>query len=203
MKVTEINIYPIKSTRRIALQQSAVLPRGLPWDRRWMLVDAEGRFITARQHPTLALVQTDVKDDVMQVSAAGHNMLQLPLQPPDGQITSVTVWHDVCDAVLAGAEADAWCSDYLGFSCRLVQMSDEGELLAVVSNVFLKTCRKSDTVARLGGDEFVVIYTELESLQVIEAFASRIIDALKSPVNLKAGKVTVGARIGSAGRTSI
>ena len=82
MKVTEINIYPIKSTRRIALPQSEVLPRGLPWDRRWMLVDAEGRFITARQHPTLALVQTDVKDDVMQVSAAGHNMLQLPLQPP-------------------------------------------------------------------------------------------------------------------------
>ena len=39
MKVTEINIYPIKSTRRIALPQSEVLPRGLPWDRRWMLVD--------------------------------------------------------------------------------------------------------------------------------------------------------------------
>ena len=125
MKVTEINIYPIKSTRRIALPQSEVLPRGLPWDRRWMLVDAEGRFITARQYPTLALVQTDVKDDVVQVSAAGRSTLQLPLQPPDGQITSVTVWHDVCDAVLAGAEADAWFSDYLGLSCRLVQMSDE------------------------------------------------------------------------------
>lgn len=125
MKVTEINIYPIKSTRRIALSQSEVLPRGLPWDRRWMLVDAEGRFITARQYPTLALVQTNVRDDVMQVRAAGRSMLQLPLQPPDGQITSVTVWHDVCDAVPAGAEADAWFSDYLGFSCRLVQMSDE------------------------------------------------------------------------------
>jgi uncharacterized protein YcbX len=125
MKVTEINIYPIKSTRRIALPQSEVLPRGLPWDRRWMLVDAEGRFITARQYPTLALVQTNVKDDVMQVRAARRSMLQLPLQPPDGQITSVTVWHDVCDAVPAGAEADAWFSDYLGLSCRLVQMSDE------------------------------------------------------------------------------
>ena len=125
MKVTEINIYPIKSTRRIALQQSAVLPRGLPWDRRWMLVDAQGRFITARQHPTLAMVQTDVKDPVVQVSAEGRKPLLLPLRPPDGQITCVTVWQDSCDAVLAGAEADAWFSDYLGFSCRLVQMTDE------------------------------------------------------------------------------
>jgi len=124
MKVTEINIYPIKSTRRIALQQSQVLPRGLPWDRRWMLVDADGRFITARQYPTLAMVQTAVKDNVVQVSAAGRTMLQLPLQPADGRITSVTVWQDVCDAVLAGAEADAWFSDYLGFPCRLVQMTD-------------------------------------------------------------------------------
>ena len=124
MNVTEINIYPIKSTRRIALQQSEVLPRGLPWDRRWMLVDEEGRFITARQHPTLAMVQTDIKDDVVQVSVAGRTMLQLPLQAPDGQITSVTVWRDACDAVLAGAEADAWFSDYLGVSCRLVQMPD-------------------------------------------------------------------------------
>lgn len=125
MKVTEINIYPIKSTRRIALPQSEVLPRGLPWDRRWMLVDVEGRFITARQYPTLALVQTDVEDDMLRVSVAGRKTLRLSQQPPDGRIVPVTVWKDHCDAVLAGAEADAWFSDYLGFSCRLVQMSDE------------------------------------------------------------------------------
>ncbi|MEN8760855.1 MAG: MOSC domain-containing protein [Thiogranum sp.] len=124
MKVTEINIYPIKSTRRIALRQSQVLPRGLPLDRRWMLVDADGRFITARQFPALAMVQTAVRDDVVQVSVAGRPMLQLPLQPADGRITSVTVWRDVCDAVPAGAEADAWFSGYLGIPCRLVQMTD-------------------------------------------------------------------------------
>jgi hypothetical protein len=125
MKVTEINIYPIKSTRRIAVRESEVLPRGLPWDRRWMLVDAAGSFITARQHPTLARVQTDIKHDVLQVSVEGRNTLQLPLQPPDTQIACVTVWQDVCDAVLAGAQADAWFSAYLGLPCRLVQMTDE------------------------------------------------------------------------------
>ena len=125
MKVSVINIFPIKSTLRIALPLSEGLPRGLTWYRRWMLLDAEGRFITARHHPTLALVQTDVEDDVLRVSVAGRKTLRLPLKPPDGRLVPVTVWQDSCDAVLAGAEADAWFSDYLGFSCRLVQMSDE------------------------------------------------------------------------------
>ncbi len=125
MKVTEINIYPIKSTRRIALQESEVLPRGLPWDRRWMLVDAQGRFITARQHPSLAMVQSELRDGLLQVRAAGRALLQLPLRPSERRITTVTVWRDTCDAVLVDAEADAWFSEYLGLPCRLVQMTDE------------------------------------------------------------------------------
>ena len=72
------------------------------------------------------------------------------------------------------------------------------ELLVVIGNIFLKACRKSDTVARLGGDEFAIIFAELESLQTLEAFANRIIDSLKSPIDLKAGKATVGASIGIA-----
>jgi uncharacterized protein YcbX len=125
MKVTEINIYPIKSTRRIALQESEVLPRGLPWDRRWMLVDAQGRFVTARDYPSLAMVQTVLKDGVLQVRVAGADALQLPLRPTDGEVARVTVWRDQCDAIPAGAQADAWFSDYLGLPCRLVQMTDE------------------------------------------------------------------------------
>ncbi|GMQ88108.1 MAG: MOSC domain-containing protein [Gammaproteobacteria bacterium] len=125
MKVTEINIYPIKSTRRIGLTESEVLPRGLPWDRRWMLVDDEGKFMTARQHPILAVVETCFAGNVMQVNVADRPTLQLSLQPPAGETMAVTVWKDQCDALLAGEEADAWFSEYLGVSCRLVQMTDE------------------------------------------------------------------------------
>lgn len=125
MKLTEINIYPIKSTRRIALTESDVLPRGLPWDRRWMLVDNDGKFITARQHPSLATVQTILNDESLMVSAVGRDKLCLPLHPEQCQATRVTVWRDSVDAMLAGAEADAWFSDFLGFSCRLVQMPDD------------------------------------------------------------------------------
>ena len=124
MKLTEINIYPVKSTRRIALNSSAVLPRGLPWDRRWMLVDEVGAFITARQYPMLARVQSAIGETTLQVSVDGRQPLQLPLSPQTRETTLVTVWKDRCDAVPAGRDADAWFSDYLGLSCRLVQMTD-------------------------------------------------------------------------------
>ena len=125
MKVTEINIYPIKSTRRIAVTESEVLPRGLPWDRRWMLADSEGTFITARQHPTLAVVETRLAGDVLQVNVANRQPLQLPLQPLERETITVKVWRDQCDAILTSDEADAWFSEYLGIHCRLVQMTDD------------------------------------------------------------------------------
>jgi uncharacterized protein YcbX len=125
MKVTEINIYPIKSTRRIALQESEVLPRGLPWDRRWMLVDENNKFITARQYPALAMVKTTIDSDKLVVTADASDELRLPLHPEPRQTTRVTVWRDTVDAVPANPETDAWFSDYLGVSCRLVQMTDD------------------------------------------------------------------------------
>ncbi|MGW8311070.1 MAG: MOSC domain-containing protein [Thiogranum sp.] len=125
MKVTELNIYPVKSTRRIALSESEVLPRGLPWDRRWMLVDASGKFITGRQHPRLATVQTQIGDNRLHVHAAGHDSLSLPLVPRERRVVEVTVWKDSVEALLAGGDADAWFSDFLGLDCRLVQMTDD------------------------------------------------------------------------------
>jgi hypothetical protein len=124
MRVTGINIYPVKSTRPIALSESEVLPRGLPWDRRWMLVDSDSRFITARQHPALAMVDTRLGTHSLNISVAGRAGLQVPLAEPDTGPIAVTVWKDRCEAVPEGAAADDWFSDYLGLRCRLVRMTD-------------------------------------------------------------------------------
>jgi len=125
MKVTGINIYPIKSTRGIALTETEVLPRGLPRDRRWMLVGDDGKFITARQYPTLAMVETRITGKALRVSVNDDQPLEIPLQPSDSKVITVTVWKDQCDAVHVGGEADAWFSEYLGIPCQLVQMTDE------------------------------------------------------------------------------
>lgn len=120
--VTEINIYPIKSTRRIALTQSHVEKRGLAWDRRWMLVDDDGVFITARQHPTLTLVNTRVEGDSLLVNGPGMPELAIPLHPRQGAKETVRIWRNDCDALHLGAHYDQWFSDYLGLGCRLVHM---------------------------------------------------------------------------------
>jgi uncharacterized protein YcbX len=136
VKVTELNIYPVKSTRRIALTESEVLPRGLPWDRRWMLVDRDGRFITARQQPRLATVQTRLGSAELRVEAAGRRGFSLPLRPDGGRRVAVTVWKDKVEAVTAWAQADAWFSGFLGLDCHLVQMTDD--VLRPVSRDFGK-----------------------------------------------------------------
>lgn len=79
MILTEINIYPIKSTRGISLNQSEVLPRGLQWDRRRMLVDTQNRFVTARDHPRLALVETLVENSFLRVKGPNMAALTIPL----------------------------------------------------------------------------------------------------------------------------
>ena len=125
MQVTGINIYPVKSTRPIALSESEVLPRGLPWDRRWMLVDRDGRFITARQYPVLAVIETALTADTLDISVAGREGLRISLAEPAAQSVPVTVWKDRCEAVPVDPAADAWFSDYLGIACRLVRMTDQ------------------------------------------------------------------------------
>ena len=112
MKVTEINIYPVKSTRRIALTESEVLPRGLPWDRRWMLVDDDGKFITARQHPSLALVSTEINNDSL-IVADGQRVsggcleteipaTKLECSPPCGEYAHCTDGVCRCDNNFSG-----------------------------------------------------------------------------------------------------
>ncbi|WP_313609043.1 MOSC N-terminal beta barrel domain-containing protein, partial [Rhizobium sp.] len=49
MRVTELNIYPLKSGRGIVLSQSDITAEGLPGDRRAMLTDPSGHFITQRE----------------------------------------------------------------------------------------------------------------------------------------------------------
>ncbi len=125
MKLVSLHIYPIKSTRAIDLPASEVLPRGLPGDRRWMLVDEQGRFVTARQHPRLAMVETAFDGDVLRVRAPGQEELTLPLQPSSPQRREVEIWRDRVEAVAPSPAADAWFSAWLDKPVQLVQMTED------------------------------------------------------------------------------
>jgi len=125
MHVSEINIYPIKSLRGISLQSAVVEKRGLAFDRRWMLTDASGRFMTQREFPKMATIDVGLDDGAMTVSADDFGCLNVPLIPATGDIRQVTIWQSVCAAEAYDRGIGGWFSDVLGTTCDLVYMPDD------------------------------------------------------------------------------
>ena len=72
LRLTGLNIYPIKSARGIPLAESAVDEFGLRYDRRWMVVDESGLFLSQRSHSRLALVVPSFRDGMLQIDAPGN-----------------------------------------------------------------------------------------------------------------------------------
>ncbi|MEN8177934.1 MAG: MOSC N-terminal beta barrel domain-containing protein [Pseudomonadota bacterium] len=120
--ISGLFIYPVKSLAGIPLQESVVDRCGLAFDRRWMVVDAEGRFLSQRQLPRMALIQQRILNDKLVLQVAGQTHLSLPLRPSGGEQVRVKVWDESCDAWYCGAEAEAWLTGFLGRPCRLVYM---------------------------------------------------------------------------------
>lgn len=124
MKLSEINIYPIKSLKGIVLNEAKAEERGLQYDRRWMLVDHDGEFFTQREFPKMATIALDLSENGLEVSADCFEDLFISHQPTNEKI-KVRVWQSVCDALLADNEINQWFSEVLQTKCRLVYMSDE------------------------------------------------------------------------------
>jgi uncharacterized protein len=119
--VSALYIYPIKSCRGIELRGFRLDELGPELDRRFMLVDEAGKFITQREAPRLALVVPTLARTTLSVHAPGMSTLGLPLTlPDDGRVLQVRIWEHVGAALLASDAASAWFSDFLGRSCQLV-----------------------------------------------------------------------------------
>ena len=125
LRLTGINIYPIKSCRGIALSEWETDTFGLRFDRRWMVVDETGTFITQRTHPRMALVTVKVGDGVLQIDAPGMPTLETPLRPAAAVVTQVVVWNFAGPSTWLGEAAALWFTEFLGTACSLVHMGDE------------------------------------------------------------------------------
>jgi uncharacterized protein YcbX len=118
-RLAALACYPVKSCAGLALDAAAVGARGLAGDRAWMLVDAEGRFVTGRQEGRLVKVCARPGPDGLELAAPGMPSLRIGI--PDGHTRSkVTVWRDTVDAADAGDAAAEWFSRFLGRRVRLV-----------------------------------------------------------------------------------
>jgi hypothetical protein len=121
VEVSGIFVYPVKSAGGLSMEAAVVEPKGFRHDRRWMLVDNSGFFLSQRTIPALALLRPVLGEDVLELAAPGKPILSVPLSP-EGVRRTVTVWEDTIEAVDAGDSAAGWLSDFLRKDCRLVYM---------------------------------------------------------------------------------
>lgn len=127
VRVTEIVIYPIKSTAGISVDTRALQAQGLDMDRRWMVVDGDGEFLSGRELPMLTQIRSRLEEDGLWVSAPGMDEMHIPIQGDSAPARPVRVWDDACRAIGAGDAVDAWFARALGTRCHLVYMRDTGQ----------------------------------------------------------------------------
>ena len=126
LRLTALNIYPIKSARGIPLQQSEVDEFGLQYDRRWMVVDETGTFLSQRSHPRMALIIPSILGDgMLRLNARAMPPMATPLDPVPAVRTQVRVWNHVCSAIWVGERPAQWFTEFLGTPCSLVYMPDD------------------------------------------------------------------------------
>ena len=120
-----IYIYPVKSCRGISLTYASLNEWGLKYDRNWMVVNADGHFLTQRQLPRLAMVETALEPNFLCLRAPLMPDLRLSLFSRDNEEVDVKVWQDQCRAIDQGDEVAQWFSSFLGVTCRLVRMTEK------------------------------------------------------------------------------
>jgi uncharacterized protein YcbX len=123
LTIKSLHIYPVKGLKGIDLAEGRATDRGLQHDRRWMVVDGDGEFLTQREYPKMATVWTDLTPDALLLSAPDADEVSVPLAAT-GKPVKVRVWRSTVDAVPASPDADRFLTEYLGLPCRLVFMPD-------------------------------------------------------------------------------
>ena len=133
MILESIHIYPVKGLRGISMPAATVEPCGLQGDRRWMVVDPAGRYLTQRDLPGMARILATpagegAMDGAIILTADGTEPLHVPV--PDATAPAairpapVRIWRDHVPACSAGGDAAAWLTSALGRPCHLVHLSD-------------------------------------------------------------------------------
>ncbi len=127
LQLSQLFIYPIKSLDGIALQSAVVTTRGLQHDRRWMLVNEHGHFMTQREFPKMALLKPVIERDGIRVINQNNDSILIPFDIAKQPLHQFAVWDDTCMGQFINDEIDEWFTQTLGIKSRLVYMPDDSE----------------------------------------------------------------------------
>ena len=137
--VSALYIYPVKSLGGFSVAEARITATGFEHDRRWMLVDSDGKFITQRQLPAMALLQTAITANGIYVyhKHFPDTNITIPFLSSPAAIKKVQIFDDYCDAwCYPEAAVNNWFSAILNTDCELVYMPDDTQRL--VDTVYAK-----------------------------------------------------------------
>lgn len=128
LHLAEIWIYPVKSLAGTSVSEAMAEESGFMFDRRWVVVDASGKFLTQREHPEMALI--DVTLNETHLVLHDRHLLDDQIcisysQTFTGILEQVQIWNDIVMAYAVSDEANAWLSRRLGKTVRLMAMQDK------------------------------------------------------------------------------
>ena len=129
--VDSLHVYPLKGAAGFSPQSWPVDERGLRHDRRFMIVDADGVFISQRTNPRMALIRGEIAGDGLRISTAG-GMIDVPFPLTNAPTLRATVWDDCFDVRIADPNASRMLSEVLHAPAPLVWMPDDCERLTSI-----------------------------------------------------------------------
>jgi uncharacterized protein len=176
LKLSEIYIYPIKSLGGILLNTANITTRGLENDRRFMLIDENGRFLSQREYPQLAIFQTEIEAESLKITNKKNGStlqisLQYSLNHKVTQSLNVQIWDDETSAIEVSQEASDWFTQALGIPTRLVYMHEE-------------SLRKTDAQYSLTGEEITSFSDGYPILIIGQSSLDDLNNRLENPVNI-------------------
>lgn len=126
--LASLHCYPIKSLGGFSVNEARLTDRGMEHDRRWMLVDDNGLFMSQREVGVMACLHTSALVDGSRVTDIRDDAtLDLPWRISEGERIAARVWDDAVEALIGDPEWNRWFSERLGHSVRLVFMPDAAQ----------------------------------------------------------------------------
>ncbi len=169
INIAELYIFPVKSLAGIAVNSAELSRFGLKNDRRWMIVDDKGRFLSQREMAKMATIKAALDDGQLSLSYEGQS-ITVPKVDKHAQSIEVSIWKDTLIAQHVDHSVDKWLSDVLDVSCRLVYMNREAK-------------RQVDTdYAKIG--QYVSFADGFPMLVISQASINDLNKRLDTPVNI-------------------
>ncbi len=124
MEIIGLFIYPIKGMAGIAVNEALCTSKGFQYDRRFMLIDENGKFVSQRNTPLLSTFKTELNERGITISY-NHEKIHIDSNSVTNQMIQCTVWSSDAEAFLLKSDINNWFTKNLGFNCKMVFMDEQ------------------------------------------------------------------------------